>query len=64
MQLVMVLDEIDYLVTRKQSVIYNMFDWATSAASSLIIVGISNTMDLPERYPIKMSKSAKPVIVT
>ena len=43
------LDEIDYLVTRKQSVIYNMFDWATSAGSSLVIVGISNTMDLPER---------------
>lgn len=49
-QLIMVLDEIDYLVTRKQSVIYNMFDWATSAGSSLIIVGISNTIDLPERY--------------
>ncbi|KAL1524883.1 hypothetical protein AB1Y20_019762 [Prymnesium parvum] len=48
-KLIMVLDEIDYLVTRKQSVIYNMFDWATSAGSSLIIVGISNTMDLPER---------------
>ncbi|KAL3916662.1 MAG: hypothetical protein SGPRY_006726, partial [Prymnesium sp.] len=59
-KLVMVLDEIDYLVTRKQSVIYNMFDWATSAGSSLIIVGISNTMDLPERWLQSLEMSAVP----
>lgn len=47
--LVLVLDELDYLVTRTQSVIYNLFEWATSANSALVIVGISNTMDLPER---------------
>ena len=47
--LVLVLDELDYLVTRKQSVIYNLFEWATNATSGLIVVAISNTMDLPER---------------
>ena len=46
---VVVLDELDYLVTSRQSVLYNLFEWATRAASALIIVGISNTMDLPER---------------
>ena len=47
--LVLVLDELDYLVTRKQSVIYNLFEWATNGSSALIVVAISNTMDLPER---------------
>ena len=47
--LVLVLDELDYLVTRKQSVIYNLFEWATNGTSALIVVAISNTMDLPER---------------
>ena len=46
---VVVLDELDYLVTRKQSVIYNLFEWAARPDSALIVTGISNTMDLPER---------------
>jgi Cdc6-like AAA superfamily ATPase len=46
---VLVLDELDYLVTSKQSVIYNLFEWATRGSSHMVVVGISNTMDLPER---------------
>lgn len=46
---VLLLDELDYLVTRTQSVIYNLFEWASSAHAPLVVVGISNTMDLPER---------------
>ena len=43
------LDELDYLVTSRQSVIYNLFEWATRGHSHLVVVGISNTIDLPER---------------
>ena len=46
--LILILDELDYLVTRKQSVIYNLSS-GRRAARALIVVGISNTMDLPER---------------
>jgi len=46
---VLLLDELDYLVTKTQSVIYNIFEWATSAHAALVVIGISNTMDLPER---------------
>lgn len=46
---VLLLDELDYLVTRTQSVIYNLFEWASESHASLIVIGISNTMDLPER---------------
>ena len=48
-KVVLVLDELDYLVTSKQSVIYNLFEWATRGSSHMVVVGISNTMDLPER---------------
>ena len=48
-KVVLVLDELDYLVTTKQSVIYNLFEWATRGSSHMLVVGISNTMDLPER---------------
>mmetsp|Transcript_53615 Transcript_53615/g.116876 ORF Transcript_53615/g.116876 Transcript_53615/m.116876 type:complete len:680 (-) Transcript_53615:374-2413(-) len=47
--MVLLLDELDYLVTRTQSVIYNIFEWATCAHSGIVVIGISNTMDLPER---------------
>lgn len=48
-KVILILDELDYLVTSRQSVIYNLFEWATRGHSSLVVVGISNTMDLPER---------------
>jgi origin recognition complex subunit 1 len=43
------LDELDQLASRKQSLIYNFFDWPNRINSRLIVVAISNTMDLPER---------------
>eukprot|EP01083_Nonionella_stella_P021161 58670_1 len=46
---VVLLDELDYLVTKKETVIYNFFDWPTRKHSKLIVIGIANTMDLPER---------------
>nr|KAJ3422375.1 Origin recognition complex, subunit 1 [Polyrhizophydium stewartii] len=46
---VVLMDELDVLVTKKQSVIYNFFDWPNLAHSRLVVVAIANTMDLPER---------------
>jgi origin recognition complex subunit 1 len=52
--IVVLLDEIDYLVTRKQTVLYNFFDWPvrsceTGSTRKLIVIGVSNTLNLPER---------------
>lgn len=44
-----VVDEFDYCVTKDQSVLYNLFEWPTRPGCKLIVVGIANTMDLPER---------------
>ncbi|NXR81173.1 ORC1 protein, partial [Pycnonotus jocosus] len=46
---VLMVDELDLLWTRKQNVMYNLFDWPTQKHSKLIILAIANTMDLPER---------------
>ena len=43
------MDELDYLLTRQQKVIYNIFDWPTKSNAKLVVIGIANTMDLPER---------------
>lgn len=45
----MLLDEIDYLVTHKQQLLYNFFEWPTRKNSGLVVMGISNTMNLPEQ---------------
>ena len=51
---VVLLDEIDYLVTEKQSVLYNFFDWPKRAAEvkhgkRLVVIGISNTLNLADQ---------------
>ncbi len=45
----LLMDELDHMVTVKQTVLYNLFDWPTRPGSWLTCVSISNTMDLPER---------------
>ena len=46
---ILLVDELDMLWNRKQSVLYNLFEWPTRATSKLIVLAIANTMDLPER---------------
>lgn len=43
------MDELDQLVTSKQDVIYNFFNWPSLARSKLIVIAVANTHDLPER---------------
>lgn len=47
--IVCLVDELDYLVTRDEEVVYNFLNWPLWAGSSLLVVGIANVMDLPER---------------
>lgn len=47
--LVVLMDELDQIVTKKQNVMYNFFNWPTYENSKLIVIAIANTMDLPER---------------
>ena len=46
---VVLMDELDQLVTKNQSVMYNFFNWPGLRHSKLIVLAVANTMDLPER---------------
>merc|ERR1712048_877326 len=45
----LVIDELDLLQTKRQDVLYQIFDWPQNEDSKLVIIGIANTLDLPER---------------
>ncbi|CAR22977.1 origin recognition complex subunit 1 [Lachancea thermotolerans CBS 6340] len=47
--ILVLLDELDALVTKSQDVMYNFFNWTTYGNAKLIVVAVANTMDLPER---------------
>ncbi|XP_037079315.1 origin recognition complex subunit 1-like [Pollicipes pollicipes] len=47
--ILLMVDELDLLWTRKQNVLYNLFDWPSRRHAQLTVVAIANTMDLPER---------------
>ena len=46
---VVLMDELDQLMTTKQDVVYNFFNWPTLVGSKLVVIAVANTMDLPER---------------
>jgi Cdc6-like AAA superfamily ATPase len=52
---ILVIDEIDCLINKKQMLLYNIFNWTTYSHSKLIIIAISNTLDLPEKLLPKIS---------
>jgi origin recognition complex subunit 1 len=53
--LVLLVDELDAIVNRRQDVLYNIFNWTSFPSARLLVVGIANTMDLTERFMHKIS---------
>jgi origin recognition complex subunit 1 len=47
--IVLLVDEVDCLMTANQAVLYKVFDWLGMPKARLVLAAISNTMDLPER---------------
>ncbi|XP_011505578.1 PREDICTED: cell division control protein 6 homolog [Ceratosolen solmsi marchali] len=47
--LLLVLDEMDQLETKNQSVLYSIFEWPSIPQSKLVLVGIANALDLTDR---------------
>lgn len=53
--IILIIDEVDCLVTKKMSLLYNIFNWSLYPNAKLIIISISNTIDLPQRTINKVS---------
>ncbi|KAJ3105823.1 AAA ATPase [Phlyctochytrium planicorne] len=47
---ILVLDEIDHLISKDQSILYQLFELPVMEGSKLILIGIANALDLLDRY--------------
>lgn len=45
----LVLDEIDQLDNKNQSILYTIFEWPSKKSTKLILIGIANALDLTDR---------------
>lgn len=52
--IIVVLDEMDVLLARKQKVVYDLLEWPSRQNARIAMIGIANTMDLPERMLPRM----------
>ncbi|OJD27374.1 hypothetical protein ACJ73_01238 [Blastomyces percursus] len=59
-----VLDEIDHLLTTDVETLYTLFEWSLQPHSSLVLIGIANALDLTDRFlPRLKSKNMKPLLL-
>jgi cell division control protein 6 len=59
-----VLDEIDHILTMGLESLYRMFEWSLTTPSRLTLVGIANALDLTDRFlPRLKSRNLKPELL-
>ncbi|KAI9209028.1 P-loop containing nucleoside triphosphate hydrolase protein [Polychytrium aggregatum] len=59
-----ILDEIDHLLTGDQEVLYKLFEWPTLKSSSLVLLGIANALDMTNRFlPRLKAKNCEPELL-
>ncbi|KAL2133052.1 hypothetical protein VTI74DRAFT_2991 [Chaetomium olivicolor] len=59
-----VLDEIDHILTMDPESLYRVFEWSLSQTSRLTMVGIANALDLTDRFlPRLKSRNLKPELL-
>ncbi|ORX38507.1 P-loop containing nucleoside triphosphate hydrolase protein [Kockovaella imperatae] len=51
---VVLMDELDQLLTAKQDVVYNFFNWPAMRDSQLFVMAVANRMDLPQHLAAKI----------
>ncbi|KAG9326149.1 hypothetical protein KVV02_005654 [Mortierella alpina] len=61
---VVVLDEIDQLLTKDQDVLYKLFEWSSMEQSKLTLIGIANALDMTDRFlPRLKAKNCEPQLL-
>lgn len=48
--IIVVIDEIDHLLSSAQMILYRLFEWAHKHNSRLMLIGVANAMDLTDRF--------------
>ncbi|KAG4155507.1 hypothetical protein ERO13_D03G117100v2 [Gossypium hirsutum] len=63
--MLIIADELDYLITRDRAVLHDLFMLTTFPFSRCILIGIANSIDLADRFlPRLQSLNCKPMVVT
>lgn len=61
---VVVLDEIDHLLTKNQEVLYKLFEWCSVENSKLTLFGIANALDMTDRFlPRLKARNCEPQLL-
>ncbi|KAL1968502.1 hypothetical protein VTN77DRAFT_1712 [Rasamsonia byssochlamydoides] len=56
-----VLDEMDHLLTADPEILYSLFEWSLHSKSHLLLIGIANALDLTDRFlPRLKAQNLKP----
>ena len=53
--IVLIIDEIDFLINKFQIMLYHIFNWSTYSNSKLIIISISNVINIKDLFLSKIS---------
>jgi len=63
--ILLVLDEVDQLESKDQSVLYTVFEWPALDTSRLVLCGIANSLDLTDRVlpRLQVSPAYKPTLL-
>ncbi|XWS28711.1 hypothetical protein CRYUN_Cryun25bG0094600 [Craigia yunnanensis] len=63
--MLIIADELDYLITKDRTVLHDLFMLTTFPFSRCILIGIANSIDLADRFlPRLQSLNCKPMVVT
>jgi cell division control protein 6 len=61
---IVILDEIDHLLTLDLEILYTIFEWSLQCSSRLILIGIANALDLTDRFlPRLKARKMKPQLL-
>ncbi|KAK6529128.1 AAA ATPase [Orbilia ellipsospora] len=61
---IIVLDEIDSLLTKDQEILYKIFEWSFEKNSKLVLVGIANALDFTDRFlPRLKARNFEPTLL-
>lgn len=63
--MLLIIDEMDYLISKDQAVLYDLFRLPTFPNSHCMLIGISNAIDLTDRFlPKLQSLNCEPLVMT